>query len=334
MDVKGILVLEGPDGAGKTTLARHLVDTYGARYLHGRVFNDCWKSHTAMLSLAAKWSTGGLVVLDRHWPSEAIYGPVFRGSSQYSPNERSLERVLLKHAALYVMVLPGDLAALERRFDARQRAGGEDFPTVTQVARRYARLWYGDVVAGNLDGTYVDQLTKLGGVSKLPHWFRYDFNAAPMREQADAMVHKLQVLRKLQLQEALSPAFHNVTGHIHLAKYLFVGDKLGDPGGPTQWPFFGRVRSSSFLNASFHKIGFPEHKAMFTNINDDNRDALDKILAKKPELKVICLGNDAQRGVLAKYGKMIKSKVYHPSYARRFMHYGNYPDLLWEAIND
>ena len=29
-----IIVLEGPDGSGKTTLARHLVELLGAEYLH------------------------------------------------------------------------------------------------------------------------------------------------------------------------------------------------------------------------------------------------------------------------------------------------------------
>ena len=280
-------------------------------------------------------SARGLVVLDRHWPSEAIYGPIFRGCSQYSPNERSIERVLLKHAALYVMVLPNDLDELVRRFEELKRTRREDFPEVAEVARRYADLWHGNVVSASLEGTYTDQLAKLGGVSKLAHWFRYDFTKASVEEQADAMVHKLQVLRRLQIPEALDPLQGNLTGHIHLAKYLFVGDKPGDLSSRIRWPFYARNRSSEFLNSSLHKIGFPEHKAMFTNINDpDHDDFFWKIFQQKPDIKVICLGNDAQKGILHKYGTWFQRKVYHPSYARRFMHYGNYPDLLWEIIND
>lgn len=334
MNSKGIVVLEGPDGAGKTTLANHLVDTYGARYVHGRVFNDCWKSHTAMLRLACRWSSEGLVVLDRHWPSEAIYGTTFRGNSQYSPNERSIERVLLKHAALYVMVLPANLSGLKERFERLKSERYEDFPEVSEVAKRYADLWSGNVISGSYDGTYVDQLTRLGGVSRLFNWFRYDFESGiPMEEQAEAIVHKLGVIRRLQLPEALDHENVNVTGHIYTARYLFVGDKLGDPSGPTQWPFYGRKRSSKFLNVALHKLAFPEHHAMFTNINDESRDMYDKIMEMKPSLKVICFGRDAQNGILAKYGKMEKLRIYHPSYANRFMHHGNYDEHLWEAIN-
>lgn len=84
MTLPQLIILEGPDAAGKTTLARHL-----ARSMSGCVFRCTW---TSSLNIAmadyqqnvldnARWSIRELctpVILDRHWPSEWVYGQVFR----------------------------------------------------------------------------------------------------------------------------------------------------------------------------------------------------------------------------------------------------------------
>ena len=95
----GIVVLEGANAAGKTTLARHLVERYGARYLHSRPTRDPWRRHVAMLRRAVALSERHLVVLDRHWLSEQVYGRVF-GSPAYDLGARCLDRVLRRYGAL------------------------------------------------------------------------------------------------------------------------------------------------------------------------------------------------------------------------------------------
>lgn len=80
-----IYILEGPDGAGKTTLANEIAEQRKASVVHS-YFDPTWdiKQHHKDMFRAAKiinvWRD---VVLDRWAPSELIYGDVFRGKPGY-----------------------------------------------------------------------------------------------------------------------------------------------------------------------------------------------------------------------------------------------------------
>ena len=68
-----ILILEGPDGVGKTTLANTFKKIYRKKvyYMHLRVHKNMKLWHTASARLARrKHNDGRLVIMDRHWPSE------------------------------------------------------------------------------------------------------------------------------------------------------------------------------------------------------------------------------------------------------------------------
>jgi len=88
MTIPRLIVLEGPDAAGKTTLAKHLACAIGA--------STYWCTWTPALNTAmadyqqnvidnARWNIqelGRPMILDRHWPSEWVYGQVFRALDQ------------------------------------------------------------------------------------------------------------------------------------------------------------------------------------------------------------------------------------------------------------
>jgi len=80
---KGIIILEGPDGAGKTTLAEFLKKEYGAYVMHStwspELEADMEKYMEITTRMALEISQNQLVVLDRHWLSELVYSDVFRG---------------------------------------------------------------------------------------------------------------------------------------------------------------------------------------------------------------------------------------------------------------
>jgi hypothetical protein len=79
-----VIIVEGPDGAGKTTLIRQMQDRYGLR-VAPRVVS---KETTAMVNLQ-DWVENNLeegpqwLLFDRHrLISETIYGPIVRGYAE------------------------------------------------------------------------------------------------------------------------------------------------------------------------------------------------------------------------------------------------------------
>lgn len=330
---QGIIVLEGPDGCGKTTLARHLVQRYGAFYIHGRVHKDCWKYHTAAVSLAAKKSRDQLVVIDRNWLSECVYGPAFRGNSQYTPGERCVDRVLLKHAALHVMCLPDDRDRVVAQFERLKNDRFEHFDSVDEVTQRYWDFWFGNKESDPLEN-YATLLAYYGGVRQMRHdWIRYDFHrdGDDMDLTCRALLLKLASLRRHQHQPALSPRHPNILGYLPTADVLFVGERLGDPDGPTQWPFYARGQSPEYLNHALALIGWNEAKGMWTNIQHDDQH-VSAVMAAKPELKLVPLGKVPER-LCERLGYDVSRAVPHPQWERRFNRRGNWGGLYFEKLD-
>lgn len=106
----GIIVLEGPDGTGKTTLAEELQDIYGAKVIHAtwspELEKDMENYHLGIINEALSCCKDRLVVLDRSWISEFIYSEVYRNGTNY-PNLADKAFNLLQEAkTLYVFCLP------------------------------------------------------------------------------------------------------------------------------------------------------------------------------------------------------------------------------------
>ncbi len=91
METKGkIIILEGSEQCGKTTLARKIEDEFKAFYLHGsrpldRNFEDY---HKTMLATALYFAEQGhTVVIDRCFISHEVYNTMFDGKPQYDTHE-------------------------------------------------------------------------------------------------------------------------------------------------------------------------------------------------------------------------------------------------------
>src|SRR5688572_8749665 len=107
---KPIIIIEGPDGGGKTMLATELVIQFDAAYCHfgplphvkeslARVYIE------AMLPALLGYQA---VVMDRSWLSEYPYGMVFRSGQLrlFAEDTRMLERIALRCAARVVLCMP------------------------------------------------------------------------------------------------------------------------------------------------------------------------------------------------------------------------------------
>lgn len=107
-----LIIFEGPDCCGKTTLAKAYARANKAMYFHctatPALFNALGDYHINVFDNAETNIANGVdVVLDRFWPSEVAYGVMFkRPSSQYPYNR--LSELCYQANALYVFCMsPG-----------------------------------------------------------------------------------------------------------------------------------------------------------------------------------------------------------------------------------
>lgn len=336
----GVLVLEGPDGAGKTTLAEALVERYDAHYVH-RTWHkgiDVWDHHLEALIIANERSHEQLVIIDRLHLSEQIYGRIYRGVAQQTHNVRCFDRVLLKLAAINVMCVPRDLLYVHEVHARKHAAGQELYTTVDAVAKRYVELLDGNIFTGDGPGDYAEQQSRLGGLLWLRPEDTYHYDVTKQGHDLKRVGDELEAqLRKRQADQftfSRDPAVPNCLGHRREAQYLFVGEQVGDLHSWSRWPFFARTHSPDFLNKALHELAFPENYGVWTNAWDEV-NALPRIYAEKPALKVIALGRKAERRC-AQLRIPVHAAVPHPSWARRFNHHGergkSYKQQLDEAL--
>lgn len=120
-----ILIIEGPDGSGKTTLAEKLSKQTGYPIIHRTQPKTEEEKKLMMGEYLQTIRSGKNMIFDRCWYSEMAYGPVMRDSSVISyPEMYELEEHLAKYGAI-IIYATGPKAALWQRCQKR----GEDYIT-------------------------------------------------------------------------------------------------------------------------------------------------------------------------------------------------------------
>jgi hypothetical protein len=114
-----VIVLDGCDGTGKTTLAEALCDQHDYTVIHsGRTPDgtDIAGRYQQLLR------TPGRIVLDRSFISELVYGPLFHGRSRITPATAiSLASDVVRRGGAFVHVT-GSPAAIAARLRSRDGA--------------------------------------------------------------------------------------------------------------------------------------------------------------------------------------------------------------------
>jgi len=110
-----IIILEGPDGAGKTTLAETLRQKLQGNKLvhivkHGP-YKDLEPEHLCKIyfrGMTPALTHDDIVIMDRSWLSEPIYGSVYRDGANRmdKPRQRMLERAALSRGVVVINCLP------------------------------------------------------------------------------------------------------------------------------------------------------------------------------------------------------------------------------------
>ena len=120
-----IIIIEGPDGSGKTTLAEQLSRETGYPIVHRSQPKTDEEKKLMMGQYLQDLKAGRNVIWDRCWYSEMCYGPVMRDKSYITyPQMYELEEQLAKAGAM-IIYCTGPRAELWKRCQKR----GEDYIT-------------------------------------------------------------------------------------------------------------------------------------------------------------------------------------------------------------
>lgn len=111
------IILEGVDGAGKTTLAKILANEYGLDICH------CTQHDPADYEFYKNTARKENIVWDRHTIGELVYPKIFGREPQISPEDARLVLHYARSEGAKIFVLTTDLPTLRQRLLAR---GGED----------------------------------------------------------------------------------------------------------------------------------------------------------------------------------------------------------------
>ena len=144
-----IFILEGPDGAGKSTLAEKLrlllqkSSPYAGDMIHTvkhGPYTGVSAEHLCKIyfrAMSPALTHDDHLLMDRSWLSEPIYGEVYRkGYNRIDLHrKRMLERAALARGAVVILCLP-DLAACEKSFTSR--IDQEYLSNTAQLKRVYA----------------------------------------------------------------------------------------------------------------------------------------------------------------------------------------------------
>jgi adenylate kinase family enzyme len=326
-----IIVLEGPDGAGKTTLAREIQRQCGATYIHMtyRHKNKMPVYHTAALlhALSKVEKTGTPCILDRWWLTEMIYAKVYRGGPKWPEYGRMLDRMLIRFGGVYVLCVPGNEVAYRVQFKSLVESGRElyhDVDKMCEVRDEYQRLIYGTSSLDEYHGYHRHFIR--AGIAKRFDMFIYDYQTMghdmpSFAKQVCDYVHFSHTLQG-------NPEPSVSTAGNFQAATLLLGDTPNLKWGTHRpaWPFFRNAACSLHLCHVLDELGIDEHRLYFINMNH----RLGKIELRKwlnwhagrngEKVKIGVFGEKAEVTLLENFD-LVYTPLPHPQAANRFPTY-------------
>lgn len=137
--MKGIIILEGPDSCGKTTLAKRLANDYNGIIFHQtyRFKNKIPIYHLAVLRKALKLSKEKLVILDRLHISEYIYGKIYRNEQRWPWMLNTFNSLCRELNIPIIMCLPYSVNQGLKWFNKAKNERPEMFDDITKIIQEY-----------------------------------------------------------------------------------------------------------------------------------------------------------------------------------------------------
>lgn len=169
-NAKGLIVLEGSDCVGKTTLAINLANLFhNTIIVHHTYYKDgIFNVFKHSLANAIEWiKEGKLVIFDRFDMSETVYGQVFRDGSALT-NEQKIEMLkLLKPInTMQIICAPDDVEVVietHKKMKAKREEMYDDIRQIANVYDKIAKKWQ----LNNIPDKIVYDWTKNEGNSEI-----------------------------------------------------------------------------------------------------------------------------------------------------------------------
>jgi hypothetical protein len=286
-----LTIFEGPDGAGKTTLAQAYAKETNARYLHF----DALRGIKTGAGLARHYAEAIMpavlgyqdIVMDRCWLSEEPYAEVYHHEQGRlgRAHTRMLERLALRCGAVVVLCAP-PLEVVRENYLSRQ--GEEMLESVAQLEQVYDR--YKRHLLTHLPCVAYDYTGKTGNATVPPYYL----------EEFRGQRHSL----------AVGSTAGNWDARVVLVGQDFARHK--DLDSYYQWPFasFSGAGCSRFLTDHLEEWGILESELLWVNA--------DMVLEAIPfgERKVIALGELASMALNVL--DVRHTLISHPQYHKRF----------------
>lgn len=297
-----LILLEGVDGSGKTSLARDIVAELKKRYpndkvdyLHaGPLKTDAYEAYLEPLK-DYRPNSGVHYVLDRWHAGERIYGPLYRGKSKV--DDATWVWLELKFAGLGMATfhVTQSLDVIRARLEAR----GEDFLKPEHVE--------------HVHRAFFEHLTRDNSAT-------FSLVVRPEGDNENLVSRIIAEAYLAELCAAETP--RSYVGHAG-APYLLVGDRRGGPG---PYPYDGAFRpvngnSATYLLQALYDASKGRHWELpswqdfaFINSAPDEEPQLLEEFQHHVALGV--LGREAQKRVPLEVRGT--SWFPHPQYIRRF----------------
>jgi hypothetical protein len=290
-----IIMLEGPDLAGKTTLAKKLKKfVKGSTVVHRGPPELPDPFGEYLTPLEEMYHSDGSFILDRwHW-GERVYGPIVRKKDMFSnPSFEYLEMACERYGVYRVLRLPS-VATLRQRWDEH----GDDFIDASQhvdVIDAYTSMKRGS------GGVTVDRMLEMDDVNKTV---------------------AARVVSEAFFRERCSRHLDCWTSYIgpYTPKVLFVGEAPAITRRGNHTTAFTPYRGSSgeYLMYALSAVNFKRTVGTFgfCNALTEGEGKLDTLIDQLDEPRVVALGavaHDALDDINRVHGR-----TPHPQFARRF----------------
>lgn len=142
-----IYIIEGPDGAGKTTLAEQIKEANpGSKILHFGApatleeAENYWMVYLAVLKAHA----GETVILDRSWYSDMVYGPIMRAREDMSIEHKEILEMTVRALGGGIVIY---CTGVQKQLWSRCIARGENYIPNIDVHKSICSA-YDDVMKG------------------------------------------------------------------------------------------------------------------------------------------------------------------------------------------